>query len=102
VTTLFLDRYPAERDSIPAARHAVIEALSGTGFSDPDLHSKVSLALTEATGNAVRHAYPEGVTGHVDVAVDRTADGIVIVVSDHGGGMRNDDRSAGSSGSVWC
>jgi anti-sigma regulatory factor (Ser/Thr protein kinase) len=68
------------------------------GFHDPDLHSKVSLALTEATGNAVRHAYPEGATGDVHVAVDRTAEGIVIVVGDHGVGMRNGDGNAGSLG----
>ncbi|MEA2580051.1 MAG: hypothetical protein QOE83_943 [Actinomycetota bacterium] len=84
---LYEKRYPAEPGSVPAARHAVLDALSVAGFSDSDLHFKVGLVLTEATANVVRHAYPDGGTGYVDVSVDRTAGGIVIVVSYQGVGM---------------
>jgi len=87
VSALFTKRYPAERSSVPAARHAVLEALTAGGFSDPDVHFKVGLALTEATANVVCHAYPDGTAAYFDVAVDRTAGGIAIAVSDQGVGM---------------
>jgi anti-sigma regulatory factor (Ser/Thr protein kinase) len=87
VSALFSRRYPADPESVRVARHAVLDALSAAGFRDADLHFKVALALTEATANVVRHAYPHNAGGFLDVIVDRTADGVVISVADHGGGM---------------
>ena len=81
-------RYPAEAESVPTVRHAVIDALTAAGFTNGDLRFRVSLAVTEATGNTVLHAYPEDAQGHIDVLVAHTARGAVLItITDQGGGM---------------
>jgi anti-sigma regulatory factor (Ser/Thr protein kinase) len=89
MSVVFRERYPASASSVPLARHDVIDALTAAEFSDPDLQSRVALALSEATGNVVRHAYPHGGDGHMDVVVNETAGAVAIVVTDHGVGMNS-------------
>jgi anti-sigma regulatory factor (Ser/Thr protein kinase) len=59
------------------------------GFSDRNLHSRVALALSEATGNVVRHAYSQDGDGHMQVVVNETAGAVVIAVTDYGVGMNH-------------
>lgn len=81
-------RYPAEAESVPAVRHAVGDALTAAGFTDGDVRFSIALAVTEATANAVRHAYPHDAQGQIEVRVDYTAShGVVITITDHGVGM---------------
>jgi anti-sigma regulatory factor (Ser/Thr protein kinase) len=97
---LFSERYPASASSVPLARHDVIDALTAAGFCSPDLQSRVALALSEATGNVVRHAYPEGGGDdeHMEVVVNETAGAVVIAVTDYGVGMNHADTRNGFPG----
>jgi anti-sigma regulatory factor (Ser/Thr protein kinase) len=88
MSMVFSERYPASASSVRAARHDAIRALMGAGFSDRDLHSRVALALSEATGNVVQHAYPSGPVEYcMDVVINETAGAVVIAVTDYGVGM---------------
>lgn len=86
---VFSERYPASASSVPLARHDVIRALIGAGFTNRDLHSRVALALSEATGNVVRHAYPDGGNEYIEVIVTETAGVVAIAVTDYGMGMNH-------------
>lgn len=47
----------------------------------------IALLVSEAVGNALRHAYPVGRSGRVRVGLRRTADGFDLSVSDDGVGL---------------
>ena len=47
----------------------------------------VALLVSEAVGNALRHAYPEGRSGRVRVGLRRTGDGFELSVADDGVGI---------------
>jgi anti-sigma regulatory factor (Ser/Thr protein kinase) len=96
MSVVFSERYPASASSVRAARHDVIAALTAAGFCSPDLQSRVALALSEATGNVVRHAYPQGGGNkHMEIVVNETAGALVIAVTDNGVGMNNTDTRNG-------
>jgi anti-sigma regulatory factor (Ser/Thr protein kinase) len=95
MSVVFSERYPASASSVRVARQDVIDALTAAEFSDPDLHSRVALALSEATGNVVRHAYPQGGDEYMEVVVNETAGALVIAVTDYGVGMNNTDTRNG-------
>jgi anti-sigma regulatory factor (Ser/Thr protein kinase) len=87
---LYRRRYSATRDAVPRARHDIIATLTQAGLTDARLHANVALAVSEATGNAVRHAYsPAGTDGHVEVTVTRATDILIVTVKDEGSGMDN-------------
>lgn len=82
-------RFPAKPEYLLLARLA----LSGIARELPmgdELLADLKLALTEACGNAVRHAYADG-NGDVSVVftVDETR--IVMTVEDQGDGIRAPD-----------
>jgi serine/threonine-protein kinase RsbW len=77
--------FPAKADYLLLARLALSGIGRTTTLTD-ELLADLKLALTEACGNCVRHAYPDG-PGDVSVAYaldDRT---IEIVVEDQGIGL---------------
>jgi two-component sensor histidine kinase len=47
----------------------------------------VALLISETVGNALRHAFPEGRTGHIGVALRRTGDTFELTVADDGVGV---------------
>ncbi|MBL8772131.1 MAG: sensor histidine kinase [Phenylobacterium sp.] len=49
--------------------------------------ASVALLVSETVGNALRHAYPDGRTGRVRVALRRTATGFELSVADDGVGV---------------
>jgi two-component sensor histidine kinase len=55
----------------------------------------VALLVSEAVGNALRHAYPDGRGGRIQVAVRRTASGFDLTVCDDGVGMAADAPKTG-------
>jgi anti-sigma regulatory factor (Ser/Thr protein kinase) len=77
--------FPAKPDYLLLARLA----LSGIARQLPvedELLADLKLAVTEACGNAVRHAYPEG-AGDVIVAFVVRNDVIEMTVEDRGSGI---------------
>jgi anti-sigma regulatory factor (Ser/Thr protein kinase) len=77
--------FPAKPDYLLLARLA----LSGIGRTTPvsdELLADLKLALTEACGNCVRHAYPDG-QGDVSVAYVFDGAAIEMVVEDQGIGL---------------
>jgi anti-sigma regulatory factor (Ser/Thr protein kinase) len=75
---------PAAPHAVRAARHAVSTFGAGHG-ADGD---KIGLAVSEAVGNAVLHAYPGGEEGHVRIRAQVDGDSVRVTVIDHGSGMR--------------
>jgi two-component sensor histidine kinase len=78
---LELDPLPA---SVGAARREAGAVAERVGAD----RSAVELAVSEAVGNAVLHAFPEGTSGTVWLSVETTPQTIVLTVSDDGVGMR--------------
>jgi two-component sensor histidine kinase len=93
---LFRRRYLADRSAVPRARHDVLDTLAEAGLTHPSLRANVALAVSEATGNAVRHAYPpDHADGHVEVTVTREADSLTVTVRDDGVGIDNSPPTQG-------
>jgi len=92
--------FPAKPDYLLLARLA----LSGIGRTAPvsdEALADLKLAITEACGNSVRHAYPDG-SGDVCVAYSLGPDSIELVVEDQGTGVQpgsvDATTSSGESG----
>jgi serine/threonine-protein kinase RsbW len=77
---------PAAPPSVARARHALSAYAERCGWTDL---WPIQTAVSEAVGNAVLHAYPDGNDGHrvwVRAKLDR--DGLLVAVEDEGTGMR--------------
>ena len=84
--------FPAKPDYLLLARLA----LSGIGRTAPvseEALADLKLAITEACGNSVRHAYPDG-SGEVSVAYSVRPDSLELVVEDQGAGLDPDAVNA--------
>ncbi len=57
----------------------------------------IALWACEAIGNAVRHAFPAGRSGRVQVALHRAADGFELSVSDDGVGLAEPPKGFGTT-----
>ena len=95
-------RFPAKPDYLLLARLA----LSGIGRTTPvsdELLADLKLAITEACGNSVRHAYPEG-PGEVSVSYVFDGDGIEMIVEDQGvgAGYRRRARAGNAAIAAWA
>jgi serine/threonine-protein kinase RsbW len=77
--------FPAKPDYLLLARLALGGVVRDTSVG-PELLADLKLAVTEACGNAVRHAYGDG-DGSVDVAFVVTDDRLDMVVEDRGSGI---------------
>lgn len=86
VETILTRRMPATLVSLPTLRHAARDALLQAGVRRSVFDESISVALTEAVGNVVRHAYPDA-DGDIEVAVVHDDLGILVVVSDTGVGI---------------
>jgi serine/threonine-protein kinase RsbW len=90
------------RLTIPAKpEYITLSRLALTGLSrvrplPDDTLADLKLALTEATSNAVRHAYGDG-EGHVEISFELLEDRVVVEVSDDGGGFEP-SSGAGNGG----
>lgn len=90
-TTVLLT-FPAKADYLLLARLA-LSGIARGGAIDDELLADLKLAVTEACGNAVRHAYgPEG--GDVSVAFTLNGGRLEVVVSDRGRGISLSDVEA--------
>jgi serine/threonine-protein kinase RsbW len=81
--------FPAKPDYLLLARLA----LSGFARELPvgdELLADLKLAVTEACGNAVRHAYPDG-RGDVSVSYVLSDGALEMIVADEGSGVETSD-----------
>ena len=77
--------FPAKADYLLLARLALGGVVRDLSIG-PELLADLRLAVTEACGNAVRHAYGDG-EGWVEVAFTVTDDRLEMVVADTGTGL---------------
>jgi anti-sigma regulatory factor (Ser/Thr protein kinase) len=82
---------PAVPDSVPTARHAAARLAGEVGADELD----VKIAISEAVGNVVVHAYRNGDVGTVAVEGGIENHKLVIAVADHGVGMSPHPDSPG-------
>lgn len=81
--------FPAKPDYLLLARLALSGIARQLPVGDEQL-ADLKLALTEACGNAVRHAYPDSV-GDVKVVFDVDEKRLLMTVEDRGNGIRAPD-----------
>jgi len=82
---------PVEPSSVTIARRAVRALSDRVGGPGED----VALAVSEAVGNAVMHAYRGRKPGKILVHAAPQRDMLVVTVTDDGGGMIPDAQSSG-------
>jgi serine/threonine-protein kinase RsbW len=90
--------FPAKPDYLLLARLA----LSGLARELPvgdELLADLKLAVTEACGNAVRHAYPDG-RGHVFVSYVLSDGALEMIVADEGSGVETSEVEQGMPASM--
>jgi serine/threonine-protein kinase RsbW len=81
--------FPAKPDYLLLARLALSGLTRSVPVSEEAL-ADLKLAVTEACGNAVRHAYPDA-TGDVSVSYVMTGDALEMIVEDQGRGVEKPD-----------
>jgi serine/threonine-protein kinase RsbW len=77
--------FPAKPDYLLLARLALAGVVRSLPVG-PELLADLKLAVTEACGNAVRHAYDAG-EGSVELAFVLADDKLEMIVEDQGGGI---------------
>lgn len=82
---------PGDIESIPKARHAMVE-LARRFRCDPD---NVAVAVTEAVSNAILHGYRDGTTGQIHLVGTNEGSELVVTVADDGVGMSPNPASEG-------
>jgi anti-sigma regulatory factor (Ser/Thr protein kinase) len=73
--------------SVGVARRRLIAFASEVG-ADRELQARVALAVSEAAGNVVMHAYPDAGLRPLHVAADFEDGDLEVVVADEGEGLR--------------
>src|SRR6266496_1445392 len=78
-------RFPASSESVTEARHSIEDYARSLGLADVD---DVALAVSEAVGNAVLHAYRLRKPGTIELRAESLVpDALRVVVIDDGDGM---------------
>ena len=86
-------RFPARSESVPEARHSIVDYARPLGMADV---GDIALAVSEAVGNAVRHAYRVHEPGTIELRAELLVpDTLGVVVSDDGDGMSPHPGSQG-------
>lgn len=78
--------FPAKAEYLLLARLAVTGVARAVPLAPEDV-ADLKLAVTEACGNAVRHAYVSGPLGEVELDLVPGPDRLVLVVEDRGAGI---------------
>jgi anti-sigma regulatory factor (Ser/Thr protein kinase) len=85
---------PARPENVAVIRHVLGAFAEALRLSD-GLVEDLRLAVTEACTNVVRHAYPPGSPGPVEVSLRPDDDAVRVVVADHGRGVGTSSDSTG-------
>lgn len=76
----------ADPGSVRLVRTEIMRWFHELRHGDETLAASIAVAVSEAVGNVVRHAYP-GETGRVEIEAQLEQNSIVVSVSDGGTGM---------------
>lgn len=82
---------PSHASSVTKARHAAAELARSLGAPEAD----VKLAVSEAVGNAVVHAFRDGQPGTIRLSARADRGRLIVTVADDGTGMRPNLQSNG-------
>lgn len=85
----------AEPSSVALARSEIMRWFHDLGRRDDRLAASIALAVSEAVGNVVRHAYPGDASGRVEIEAETRDGGIVVDVSDGGTGLEGTSAQKG-------
>jgi serine/threonine-protein kinase RsbW len=77
---------PARPENVSVIRH-VLGAFAEALRLPDELVEDLRLAVTEACTNVVRHAYPGGQAGPVQISIQPLGEAVSVVVSDQGRGI---------------
>jgi anti-sigma regulatory factor (Ser/Thr protein kinase) len=77
----------AEPGSVRLVRTEIMRWFHELRHGDESLAASIAVAVSEAVGNVVRHAYPGEGTGRVEVEAQLDVSTIIVSVSDGGTGM---------------
>jgi serine/threonine-protein kinase RsbW len=85
---------PALPENVAVVRH-VLGAFAESMRLPVELIEDLRLAVTEACTNVVRHAYPDGATGAVEISIEPGEEHVRIVVADSGRGVGTSSDTSG-------
>jgi anti-sigma regulatory factor (Ser/Thr protein kinase) len=85
---------PARPENVAVIRH-VLGAFAEALRLPADLVEDMRLAVTEACTNVVRHAYPDGDPGAVEISIEPRDERVRIVVADAGRGIGTSSDTSG-------
>jgi serine/threonine-protein kinase RsbW len=88
--------FPAKSDYLLLTR-LTLSGLARSTPIDDELLADLKLAVTEACGNAVRHAYPDG-DGDIAVSYELAGDRLVVTIEDQGVGIGRAEWEAEGAG----
>jgi anti-sigma regulatory factor (Ser/Thr protein kinase) len=80
-------RVPAVAENVAVVRHAVAGLAEAVGMDAAGV-ADLKTVVTEACMNVVVHAYENDAPGPLEVTADPESDAVVVVVRDHGTGIR--------------
>ena len=93
VAAAFNRKLMASSASVTEARHSIVDYARSLGMADV---GDLALAVTEAVGNAVAHAYRSREPGTIELRAEPLGpDTLLVVVLDDGDGMSPDPGSRG-------
>src|SRR3954454_2689372 len=77
---------PARPENVSVIRHILSTVAEALPLPD-ELIEDLRLAVTEACTNVVRHAYPAGRSGPVEISIRPEEERVNVVVADRGRGI---------------
>jgi anti-sigma regulatory factor (Ser/Thr protein kinase) len=85
---------PARPENVAVVRH-VLGAFAESMRLPDELIEDLRLAVTEACTNVVRHAYPDGAPGAVEISVEPEFEEVRVIVADYGRGIGTSSDTSG-------
>jgi serine/threonine-protein kinase RsbW len=85
---------PARPENVSVIRH-VLGAFAEALRLPDELIEDLRLAITEACTNVVRHAYPAGLSGPVEISIRPEEERVNVVVADRGRGIGSSSDTTG-------
>jgi serine/threonine-protein kinase RsbW len=85
---------PARPENVAVVRHVLGAFADALRLSD-DLIEDLRLAVTEACTNVVRHAYPHGEPGAMEISIRPDEDLVHVIVADFGRGIGTSSDTSG-------